>query len=89
MDKLVDLKEDRKLTEFEISSYTLNLIQNTKGLILILLNYDKSRQQLVEQILAAGIPCKVYLLGKEEPETVNDLTFVSYKAIKNNSVGAL
>jgi hypothetical protein len=89
LDKCCDLTDQRKFVPLELKEFTLNQIQETKGLIVILLNYDNSRRECIEKLINLGIPLKVFLLGKERPGGIGDASFISYKNLQQGSLGEL
>jgi len=81
-DELLNLScdiEDIRTTEtLEITAFALDAVKKTSGLVMILQNYDESRQLLVERITNFGITCKVILLGHQPPKKPGNYRFVNY-----------
>ena len=84
-----DIKDTRKIEPIKLNDYMYNSIQDSKGLIVILLNWDESRKKLVTQINDNGIPCKIILLGTKKPQDLTNVSFISFQDLKTNFSGQI
>ena len=89
LSKCTDIVDIRSIKPLTMSDFTYEKINETKGLLVILQNYDKTRQELIKKLEESGIPVKVFLLGKEEPEVHGNYTFISYSNLEKGALGQL
>ena len=89
MEECSEIKDIRKFVEFELSPHVVSTLEQTKGLILVLLNNDESRLKMIENLQKAGIPLRVFFLNNSLPKEPGPWSFISYSSLKNESLGDL
>ncbi|MCH2206170.1 MAG: DUF58 domain-containing protein [Lentisphaerales bacterium] len=89
MEECSEIKDVRKLQKFDLKPHLLAKLEETKGLILVLLNLDQSRRELIEKLTKADLSLRIFLLGSTPPTEAGPWTFLSYSNMKNESLGDL
>ena len=89
LDKCCDIEDERKIVELETSSHMMDQLNSTKGLLVILQNWDSSRQNMVRTLSESGLPVKVILLGHKKPSETGYYQFISYEELISGKVTTL
>lgn len=86
MDMCCDIEDERTLVEYEASSHMLDQLSSGKGLLIILQNWDSSRQSMIHRLSESGIPVKAVLLGNKKPQDTGICKFISYAELLSGKV---
>lgn len=89
LDLCCDISDIRKVEPLKVSGYMIDRLMNTKGLIMILQNWDDSRQEAVQRLSESGMPVKVILLGHDKPANSEMCQFISYKDLMSGGVSRI
>ena len=77
------------LLALAVISAFITIVIKVLGLIIILLNYDDSRKELIEHFTKAGTPCTVYLLCTKAPAEKGPFKAITYSQLKSSSLGEI
>ena len=89
MDMCCDIEDVREIQPLEVNDHLLDTVASTKGLLMILQCWDKSRQNAVKRLYDSGLPVRVFLLGHKKPEDIGPCTFISYLDLLTRRLSSL
>jgi len=89
MDIIACIKPDTIEPVSQLPTYLLEILSSIESVILIILNFDKSRLNLIRQLQERGINLKVILLYNEEEKISTNLFHLSVSSILNNEIKQL
>ena len=89
LDQCCDIEDKRELLKLEASSHMLDQLASTKGLLMILQNWDESRKAMIQKLGESGLPVKVVLLGKKRPADAGACSFISYDELMSGKVTSI
>ena len=89
LDMCCDIQDERKSTELELSNHMLDQLSSTKGLFIILQNWDQSRKTMMQKLAESGLPVKAILLGNKKPLDTGICSFISYAELMSGKVSVI
>ncbi|HPO91362.1 MAG TPA: hypothetical protein PLJ44_09665, partial [Victivallales bacterium] len=89
MDVIACIKPDTIEPLSTLPTDLLEILSSIESVILIILNFDKSRAKLIRQLQENGINVKTILIKSEEEKVPADLFYLSVDSILNNEVKRL